>query len=248
MMVCDGFMMGFMVYRYTIFGGLCWGKWWFWVWNIRIGLDEVTFQLLSNVFVEAFGFREYGIGVGEGWTERKKSSSKSLWQFPHVKVIQWEDAIVTGWCEALSDTYTLENWHGTWKSPVWQENHLPNLHCLVPCWVLGGVRIIPNYSISQISSIAGCFSAQAEGKLPIPASPRCLGAQLLDENYGKERIFAAYSGVGFEPLGLFKIKTYFFNRIAINTHRIHVWYIYLHLVDFYGKCSQIYVPYMDTMG
>ena len=24
------------------------------------------------------------------------------------------------------------------------------------------------------------------------------------------------------------------------THRIHVWYIYLHLVDFYGKCSQIY--------
>ena len=72
---------------YTIFGGLCWGKWWFWVWNIRIGLDEVTFQLLSNVFVEAFGFREYGIGVGEGWKERKKSSSKSLWQFPHVKVM-----------------------------------------------------------------------------------------------------------------------------------------------------------------
>ena len=23
-------------------------------------------------------------------------------------------------------------------------------------------------------------------------------------------------------------------------HRIHVWYIYLHLVDFYGKCSEIY--------
>ena len=23
-------------------------------------------------------------------------------------------------------------------------------------------------------------------------------------------------------------------------HRIHVWYIYLHLVDFYGKCRQIY--------
>ena len=25
-----------------------------------------------------------------------------------------------------------------------------------------------------------------------------------------------------------------------HTHRIHVWYIYLHLVDFYGKCRQIY--------
>ena len=24
------------------------------------------------------------------------------------------------------------------------------------------------------------------------------------------------------------------------THRIHVWYIYLHLVDSYGKCRQIY--------
>ena len=24
------------------------------------------------------------------------------------------------------------------------------------------------------------------------------------------------------------------------THRIHVWYIYLHLVDFYGRCRQIY--------
>ena len=25
-----------------------------------------------------------------------------------------------------------------------------------------------------------------------------------------------------------------------STHRIHVWYIYLHLVDFYGKCRWIY--------
>ena len=25
-----------------------------------------------------------------------------------------------------------------------------------------------------------------------------------------------------------------------DTHRIHVWYIYLHLVDFYGKCRWIY--------
>ena len=24
---------------------------------------------------------------------------------------------------------------------------------------------------------------------------------------------------------------------SLNTHTIHVWYIYLHLVDFYGKCS-----------
>jgi len=27
---------------------------------------------------------------------------------------------------------------------------------------------------------------------------------------------------------------------GLGSHRIHVWYIYLHLVDFYGKCRQIY--------
>ena len=34
------------------------------------------------------------------------------------------------------------------------------------------------------------------------------------------------------------------------THRINVWYryIYLHLVDFYGKCRYIDIPYMDPMG
>ena len=26
------------------------------------------------------------------------------------------------------------------------------------------------------------------------------------------------------------------NLAYVNTHRIHVWYIYLHLVNFYGKC------------
>ena len=32
------------------------------------------------------------------------------------------------------------------------------------------------------------------------------------------------------------------------SHRIHVWYIYIHLVDFYGKCRQIYHNCMDPMG
>ena len=31
-----------------------------------------------------------------------------------------------------------------------------------------------------------------------------------------------------------------FSAVCFITHRIHVWYIYLHLVDFYGKCRQIY--------
>ena len=31
------------------------------------------------------------------------------------------------------------------------------------------------------------------------------------------------------------------------SHRIHVWYIYLHLVDFCGKCG-VNTPYMDRMG
>ena len=32
------------------------------------------------------------------------------------------------------------------------------------------------------------------------------------------------------------------NTVGNNsiTHTIHVWYIYLHLVDFYGKCREIY--------
>ena len=29
-----------------------------------------------------------------------------------------------------------------------------------------------------------------------------------------------------------------------KTHTIHVWYIYLHLVDFYGKCREIYHTWM----
>ena len=28
--------------------------------------------------------------------------------------------------------------------------------------------------------------------------------------------------------------------LEITTHSIHVWYIYLHLLDFCGKCIQIY--------
>ena len=32
----------------------------------------------------------------------------------------------------------------------------------------------------------------------------------------------------------------FTKRNVCISHRIHVWYIYLHLVDIYGKCSQIY--------
>ena len=28
--------------------------------------------------------------------------------------------------------------------------------------------------------------------------------------------------------------------LNVLPHTIHVWYIYLHLVDFYGKCREIY--------
>ena len=31
------------------------------------------------------------------------------------------------------------------------------------------------------------------------------------------------------------------------SHKIHVWYIYLHLVDIYGECG-VHIPYMDGMG
>ena len=35
----------------------------------------------------------------------------------------------------------------------------------------------------------------------------------------------------------------------VVTHRIHVWYIYLHLAEIYGKCGYVYIyPYMDPVG
>ena len=34
----------------------------------------------------------------------------------------------------------------------------------------------------------------------------------------------------------------------MSTHRIHVWYIYLHLVDIYGKIVGKYTSLMDPMG
>ena len=145
----------------------------------------------------------------------KRAVAKVCGSFHMLKWFQWEDAIVTGWREALSVTYTLENWHGTWKSPVWQGKSSSKPSLSGSMLSFRGVRIIPNYSISQISSIAGCLSAQAEGKLPIPASPRCLGAQRLDENMGSGK-GACLRRCFFEPLGLFKIGTDFFNRIAIN--------------------------------
>ena len=34
----------------------------------------------------------------------------------------------------------------------------------------------------------------------------------------------------------------------LKSHRIHVWYIYLHVVDFYGKCNPmgVTVSYMEN--
>ena len=39
-------------------------------------------------------------------------------------------------------------------------------------------------------------------------------------------------------------------QFCAGSQRIHVWYIYLHLVDFYGECRWIYIniPYMDPLG
>ena len=38
----------------------------------------------------------------------------------------------------------------------------------------------------------------------------------------------------------FSRNTFRLAGTPISTHRIHVWYIYLHLVDFYGKCRDIH--------
>ena len=38
------------------------------------------------------------------------------------------------------------------------------------------------------------------------------------------------------------------NSTSTCSHRIHVWHIYLHLVDFYGKLVGKYTSHMDPMG
>ena len=38
------------------------------------------------------------------------------------------------------------------------------------------------------------------------------------------------------------------NVLGFITQTIHVWYMYLHLVDFYGKCIGKYTNPMDPMG
>ena len=47
-----------------------------------------------------------------------------------------------------------------------------------------------------------------------------------------------HAGQGFVSLVLNPCFQY--TNPPIMTHTIHVWYIYLHFVDFYGKCWQIY--------
>ena len=42
------------------------------------------------------------------------------------------------------------------------------------------------------------------------------------------------------PSGVWRRPAQLVIWVFPQTHRIHVWYIYLHLVDFYGKCRQIY--------
>ena len=45
--------------------------------------------------------------------------------------------------------------------------------------------------------------------------------------------------------GVERRKLIFFQIVGFTyTHRIHVWYVYQHLVDVYGKCRS----YMDPMG
>ena len=46
--------------------------------------------------------------------------------------------------------------------------------------------------------------------------------------------------------GFYRISTEKKPSLDAVTHEIHVWYICLHLVDFYGKC--INIPYTDPMG
>ena len=52
----------------------------------------------------------------------------------------------------------------------------------------------------------------------------------------------------FKEEGMCVCLTQIFPWYKNQTHRIHVWYIYLHLLDFYGKCRCIYIPYMDPLG
>ena len=56
---------------------------------------------------------------------------------------------------------------------------------------------------------------------------------------------SAFSG----EFGFFlRFQDHWISFVGLVYHRIHVWYIHLHLVDVYGKCRYINIPYMDPMG
>jgi len=49
------------------------------------------------------------------------------------------------------------------------------------------------------------------------------------------------------PTGVFELPVLGESNNADLSHTIHVWYIYLHLVDLYGKCMEIYHA-LEGMG
>ena len=69
-------------------------------------------------------------------------------------------------------------------------------------------------------------------------------------------VFVCFSSFGFWALRVYvclrcqvrRIKMRLVRGVLIfnicKTHRIDVWYIYLHLVDFYGKCRYIYYTWI----
>ena len=50
--------------------------------------------------------------------------------------------------------------------------------------------------------------------------------------------------------GYMGLRSRYFSKIKqqANTHRIHVWYIYLHSVDFCGRCREICQSHGSVMG
>ncbi len=56
---------------------------------------------------------------------------------------------------------------------------------------------------------------------------------------------SAFSG---EFWFILRFQDHWISFVGLVYHRIHVWYIHLHLVDVYGKCRYINIPYMDPMG
>ena len=132
---------------------------------------------------------------------------------------------------------TKENEHGTWTSPVWKGNIIfQNLHffrfkpfCII---FSTGTYILVFFSNSPgVSLNFAAMPNQSTPEFAVAALPDLICHQLWIQpsvwNGGRWTVWC----------GAWRMRVM---RPPSIARMLHVWYIYLYLVDLYGKCRYVY--------